>query len=159
MSRLTRRYRVLLAALLAVVGVAVGTVVSAPAAYASTPPPCGSLCDGKDPYFTYRDPYGNSYVCADSSSTPKFKVFELPNETIELRYSSKCQTTWARTGMVGVRIWVESYYDYDHTRLRSVASFTTTEDFRYTEMLDDAGLFNRACVQVPLGSAVCTDVF
>ncbi|GIM83972.1 hypothetical protein Sar04_14920 [Salinispora arenicola] len=111
---------------------------------------CGSKCDGKDPAsfrIYYEQLPHNYYTCAEDAWT--VDTAEDPIAGVELRYSSRCRTAWARAKTQGM-FKVESRY------LSGAHRITMTElaaNWRWTAMVDDAGLLARACLRTgPPGS-------
>jgi len=116
---------------------------------------CGNTCDYKDP-FRYKIYHGGCstcyHYCADDRNF--IDSYENPIAYVELWYSPRCRTAWAATTFVGFEIKVKSYYT--DGRLRAVASSITNENFRYSPMLNDAGLLAHGCIYVPFSALYCT---
>ncbi|WP_176730833.1 DUF2690 domain-containing protein [Micromonospora mirobrigensis] len=125
---------------------------------------CGSACDYKDPasYKIYYSGCSTCYhYCADDAITPTPTTsYDIRNSgaSIQLRYSPRCRTAWART----------TYYDYAYIKVESRYSNGTTRAVAgvdkwqgaspWTAMLNDAGLQARACManQGPMSGYTCT---
>ena len=73
---------------------------------------------------------------------------------VELRYSPRCATAWARTGYYWGGLKVESFYS--NGTLRRVQSIGTDPNHLYTQMVNDQGLLADACVREPYSSWICT---
>ncbi|MEU4378615.1 MULTISPECIES: DUF2690 domain-containing protein [Actinomycetes] len=124
---------------------------------------CGQVCDYKNPA-SYRIYYNSCttcyYYCADDAITPSPLANydkRTSSASIELRYSPRCRTAWARTTWGASYFYVESrYLSGSH---RATAGFTK-EDYgtNYTAMLNDADLQARACMpnHGPVTGTLCT---
>jgi hypothetical protein len=78
----------------AVAGLLVLTLLGQPAHAASGYPPCGPTCDGKDPQrdkLAYLSPYWYCYLDGTTVAQVEYGTWRA-----ELRYSNRCETTWAR---------------------------------------------------------------
>jgi uncharacterized protein DUF2690 len=117
---------------------------------------CGNYCDGKSPNARFWDDTSHVYYrCSDDAWTVR-KKSATNHPTIELRYSSKCQTAWARINNTSFAWKVDSFYANGSLRKTYKADLGTT----YTRMVNDTvGLEARACVYVPYGGWSCTSKF
>lgn len=105
---------------------------------------CGRSCDNKDPA-TYQLYDGHWYTCADDAFTVDVAWWDA--SYVELRYSPKCRTVWARsnhlvTDVCGVTI-TSMYLDGTG---RAAAYMPYTTGIGWTPMLDDAGLEGYASI-------------
>lgn len=107
---------------------------------------CGSKCDGKDPasfriYYEPPIPH-NYYTCGEDARTED--IAEDPISRVELRYSPRCRTAWARS------YTYDSIFKVDSRYLSGAHRTTMTEkgpsSWNWTAMVDDAGLEAQACV-------------
>ncbi|BCJ58019.1 DUF2690 domain-containing protein [Micromonospora endophytica] len=121
---------------------------------------CGSSCDGRNPQ-TYKIYYNGSayYTCAEDAVVPKSGTYTYktssPIGSVELRYSPRCRTAWARTTASYVSFKVDSrYLNGNHRRTES----GYTESGGYTLMVNDADLEARACYAAsgPISGWDCT---
>lgn len=132
-----------------------GTTPASAASY------CGSACDGKDPSgYLITAPGGpsNYYHCADDARTIYSVPADSSHPTVELRYSDRCATAWARVpygtaGAYGIQI---RSYSLNHTWRRTEGGTTSSSGSSWTPMVNDQGLLARACVLIPYGSWTCT---
>jgi tRNA A-37 threonylcarbamoyl transferase component Bud32 len=118
---------------------------------------CGSACDGKDPAtYLIQGPGGpgNYYHCADDAVTVEYAAGNNGTPSVELRYSLRCATAWARTGYYYDGLEVQSFYS--NGTLRRVQSIGTDPNHLYTQMVNDQGLLADACVREPYSSWICT---
>ncbi|WP_435206718.1 DUF2690 domain-containing protein [Micromonospora sp. bgisy143] len=101
---------------------------------------CGSTCDGKNPA-TYKIYYSGCtscyHYCADDATTVASNTSGI---TLELRYSPRCRTAWARVGSDFYYPTIRSYYSDGRVR----TSYSGFVDAYYTQMVNDAGLLARA---------------
>lgn len=105
---------------------------------------CGSSCDNKDPA-TYKNYYSSCSTCYYYCSDDAYTVYDAPDVPsgpwVELRYSPRCQTAWARAGGA----WtpqVNSYY-MSGSKRTSAGSVSASVD--WTKMLNDHNLLAEAC--------------
>lgn len=110
---------------------------------------CGRACDFENPQTYYVTPPGgpsNWYTCASDAITARTAYLPGGSRSgVELRYSPRCRTAWARQLRMTHRYYavhVRSYYVNGDRRT------TAYEDphVQYSVMLDDAGLKAAACV-------------
>ncbi|MEV6815364.1 DUF2690 domain-containing protein [Micromonospora sp. NPDC051296] len=113
---------------------------------------CGASCDGKDPQ-SFKIYYDGTryYTCAEDAITPKLSTGYLyrvssPLGNVELRYSPRCRTAWARTSAGAVRFKVVSRYTSGTHR----TTMTGASPASWTVMVNDANLEAQACYQ-PVG--------
>jgi hypothetical protein len=144
-----------------VLGTGMAVVVGAPAQAATFE--CGSACDFQDPAtFTVIHPNYGAIHCADDAVTAASTVVSKGNITLQLRYSARCRTAWARAygGYTDGRSYILALQD----NVRSVTVRTEwwpTGGNNWSLMMDDAGYCTRAQVYVmwtsttPLGSTGC----
>ncbi len=110
--------------------------------------PCGSRCDGKDPetYIGYQPPGGPSAWrnCAGDARTVASQRTG-GSLWVELRYSPRCRTAWARSNIVTapegwpVNTWVYSFRA-DGSFRKEVGIVDRNSDRAWTGMVNDAGL-------------------
>jgi Protein of unknown function (DUF2690) len=147
-----KRFMSVLGAVLVSVGLLV--VAADPAAAGSGYPPCLSACENQDPqyYQIYFDPNhpDHYYTCSADAST-KTWLAVTSDATAELRYSSRCETTWGRfTRATGccvtsfVDIITYSYYASGALRTAHRNSWGYGN---WTLMLDDHGYYNKVCLE------------
>ncbi|MBQ1018857.1 DUF2690 domain-containing protein [Micromonospora sp. D93] len=100
---------------------------------------CGSSCDGKDPYFKIYYNGNSYYKCSDDAQT----IYGVKNSSgsVELRYSPRCRTAWAKTAASDVVFKVVSRYTNGNYR----TSMSAYGPDGYTNMVNDAGLEAQAC--------------
>jgi hypothetical protein len=133
------RPKKLLAALAVISAVTVGAVVAvADPALAATG--C-SWCDGKDPanFQIQSGPY-DYYYCSDDAYTP-MEADDGVSVWIDLRYSPRCRTVWARSSSPSVHFWVERNSPH---RVEDVTSSWMGGTF-WTAMVYDGGYISRVC--------------
>jgi hypothetical protein len=127
------------------------------AARASGSDPCGRACDGKDPesYWIY-GPGGpsNWYKCSwDAITVRTIHPGPYPGDPwVELRYSPRCRTTWAR-GCCYANYAVRSYFKNGRYREVAYARGLNSSTKVYSAMLDDHNLLNEACVDFQIGGS------
>ncbi|MGR6322826.1 DUF2690 domain-containing protein [Micromonospora soli] len=99
---------------------------------------CGSSCDGRNPA-TYKIYYNGSdyYTCAEDAITAAQNTSGI---NLELRYSPRCRTAWARVSSDFYYPTVRSYYSDGRVR----TSYSGFAGSYYTMMVNDAGLLARA---------------
>lgn len=79
--------------LAAVVALISGLVVGVNATPAAANSGCGSICDGQDPESFTMDYNGNVITCALDAVTKKTaQVPQIGGQTVDLRFSNRCQT-------------------------------------------------------------------
>ena len=118
-------------------------------AAAAANPGCGRTCDFKNPQTYMITPPGgpsNWYTCAADAITAK-QAF-LPggsSEGVELRYSPRCRTAWARQVRMQryYAVLIRSYYKSGSLRTAAYEDGHVP----YSVMLDDAGLLAQACAE------------
>ncbi|MEU8021353.1 MULTISPECIES: DUF2690 domain-containing protein [Micromonospora] len=101
---------------------------------------CGATCDGKNPasYKIYSSGCSTCYhYCADDAVTAKSNTDGI---NLELRYSPRCRTAWARVSSDFYYPTVKSYYTSGAVR----TSYSGFAGAYYTPMVNDAGLLARA---------------
>jgi hypothetical protein len=144
----------LAASALLMTGLAVGAGAT-PAAAATSG--CGSSCDGKNPQTYTLDYNGSSITCGLDAVTKKSaQIPQNGGPTVELRYSPRCRTAWARTNGVNFRIYVYSYNT--NGSLRRTETTFVESGANYTLMVNDAGITAKACIVIPVsgGEQTCT---
>ena len=110
---------------------------------------CGNTCDGQDPS-TFR---WQAATCASDVRTVRTRTYST--YMVELRYSPRCATAWARTtNQPGYWIDVNSYYL--NGNLRRIESTMTNATYQWTPMVNDQGLLAEACIEVFFGDPLCT---
>ena len=146
----------LAASALLITGLAVGAdATSASAATATSG--CGSQCDGKNPQTYTIDYNGSSITCGLDAVTKKSaQIPEIGGPVVELRYSPRCRTAWARTNGINFQIYVYSYNTSGSLR-RTEGTFVEG-GANYTLMVNDAGYTAKACIVIPVtgGEQTCT---
>lgn len=143
------RARRLLAAFAVIAAVTVGAVVLvADPALAATG--C-NWCDGQDPasYKIWTGPY-DYYLCSDDAYTP-MEADDGVNIWIDLRYSPRCRTVWARTASLNVHFWVERK---SPARVEDATAGWMGVPV-WTAMVYDGGYLSRVCFEVYTGS-ICS---
>ncbi|MEV2239947.1 DUF2690 domain-containing protein [Micromonospora sp. NPDC049891] len=109
---------------------------------------CGSVCDGKNPQtFKIYTSYGNYYTCSEDAITPKSGSYTYYKSDatgeVELRYSPRCRTAWARTpSRRTLTIKVDSRHLNGNHRTTMIEY---SADSLWTAMVNDADLEARAC--------------
>lgn len=99
---------------------------------------CGRLCDNQDPLTFAPYPHSNVH-CADDVTTVR------QTEHVLLRYSPRCETTWALRNTVYWDLEV-IYSDYSNgTRRAAINAYAADTD--RSPMLDDHALLNFACIR------------
>lgn len=145
MRRLLRLSAAVLAGLLILTGL--GQPANAGSGYA----PCGPTCDGKDPanyVLYYLAPY---YYCSQDATT--VRSVQYGTWRAELRYSNRCETTWARlidlgTGSLLPRDILHVSKKGDGSTRRSDRNSYVPGGGNWTTMLDDHNLSNSVCLYV-----------
>jgi hypothetical protein len=124
---------------------------------------CGSYCDGKSPNTLFWDDYNHVYYrCSDDADTIYYVPAATNHPKVELRYSWKCQTAWARVpyAVEGYSMKVDSFYSSTGPRRLSYTSGTSRWGASWTPMVNDAYPYvARACIWIPYGSYKCTGKF
>lgn len=146
----------------AVTGAVAATLLSVGQASAATTY-CGSGCDGQDPAsYLVQGPGGpsNYYYCADDAVT----IFSVPGDGgqpgVELRYSDRCATAWARSyGSEGATYEIQLRSFYANGSWRRTESTNTQPGSSWTLMDNDQGLLAEACVYEPYGGWLCTKAY
>jgi hypothetical protein len=130
-----------------VVPLVVAVLVSVGAAPASAQASgCGFLCDDKDPdsFWVAVGQY-DGYNCSNDAITVavEYENVAYPQNggSIELRYSPRCRTAWARGGPHRY-IWVERKSPH---RVEDATGSTLSQSGVWTRMVNDAGMVSRAC--------------
>jgi hypothetical protein len=133
----------------------VGVLVTVGAAPASAQASgCGFQCDDQDP-LTYWVAVGqyDGYNCTNDAQTVLFSgasYNEDDNEwafKVELRYSPRCRTAWAKGTPQGT-IWVERKSPH---RVEDAPANLYDNFLHHTRMVNDAGMVSRACYAIPIG--------
>jgi hypothetical protein len=145
MRRLLRLSAAVLAGLLILTG------VGQPAQAGSGYPACGVTCDGKDPAnyaLSYLAPY---YYCSKDATTVRSVQYD--NWRAELRYSNRCETTWARLIDLGTGSLLPMDLYHISKNGNGTVRKSTRNDFvsgggNWTTMLDDHNLSNSICLNV-----------
>jgi hypothetical protein len=143
--------RLLAIACAGLVSAVVALIGGGPAAAGGGYPPCGSLCDGKDPqtFRIYFDPNNHPdhfYTCAGIASTKGRAATD--NVSVELRYSTRCETTWARATRTGGVFWdIIHYSKFPSGTMRRTVRNDFVDGASWTTMLNDHGLLNRVCIE------------
>jgi hypothetical protein len=105
---------------------------------------CGSACDAKDPKtYVYQGPGGPSQWTTCSADAVTVRSIREPGgsaDGVDLRYSPRCRTAWARKSGEVRFINVRSYFSNGNIRTAESA-----EQNNYTLMLNDAGFTADAC--------------
>lgn len=124
---------------------------------------CGDACNSQDPAtFTVIHPNYGAIRCADDAVTAASTYVSNDKITLQLRYSARCRTVWARAygGYTDGRSYILALQD----NIRSVTVRTEwwpTGGDNWSLMMDDAGYCTSARVYVmwtsnkPLGSTSC----
>jgi len=114
-------------------------------------PPCGPSCDSQDPATFYvHEPDGWWWKCMEDAQT----IFAGETQSVELRYSPRCETTWARVMNYVVSPYIVSYYP--NGKLRTWAGGFVNDSGDWSSMLDDHGYVNYACSVGEFGIDECT---
>ncbi|MFI1994084.1 DUF2690 domain-containing protein [Actinoplanes sp. NPDC020271] len=106
---------------------------------------CGSTCDGKDPN-NYK--YAGATCAADATTVRA--VYE-PGGTyagVELRYSPRCRTAWARWSNNAQLLSSISLYNYTSSgteRLHYILDGLDRASQAWGPMVNDAGYLSKAC--------------
>ncbi|WP_092381327.1 DUF2690 domain-containing protein [Micromonospora phaseoli] len=101
---------------------------------------CGAGCDGKNPatYKIYHSGCSTCYhYCSDDAKTVASNTDGI---SLELRYSPRCRTAWARVGSDFYYPTVRSYYLDGRVR----TAYSGFAGAYYTPMVNDANLLARA---------------
>ncbi|WBB48320.1 DUF2690 domain-containing protein [Verrucosispora sp. WMMA2044] len=101
---------------------------------------CGATCDGKNPatFRIYHSGCSTCYhYCSDDARTVASNNDGI---SLELRYSPRCRTAWARVGNDFYYPTVRSYYLDGRVR----TSYSGFAGAYYTNMVNDANLLARA---------------
>ncbi|MBX7269735.1 DUF2690 domain-containing protein [Micromonospora sp. Llam7] len=110
---------------------------------------CGASCDNKNPD-TFKIYYDGTryYTCAEDAITPQLSsgyVYRAssPSGSVELRYSPRCRTAWARTsaGWTAFKV-VSRHLNGNHRK--TIESYSEYGGV-WTNMVNDASLEARAC--------------
>ncbi|GIJ08729.1 DUF2690 domain-containing protein [Micromonospora andamanensis] len=110
---------------------------------------CGSSCDNRDPN-TFKIYYDGTryYTCAEDAITPKLSsgyVYRVssPAGSVELRYSPRCRTAWARTsaGWTAFKV-VSRHLNGNHRK--TIEGYSEYGGV-WTDMVNDANLEASAC--------------
>lgn len=121
---------------------------------------CGSSCDGANPATYTLDYDGSSITCSLDAVTEKSARYSDSEPLVELRYSPRCRTAWARTS--GYDYWIYVYsYDSSGTLRRTEDTFVEG-GANYTLMVNDAGYTAKACIADSPGAATprtCTAAY
>ncbi len=140
-------------ALLAALGIALTVLVGGVTSPAAAAPAggCGSTCEGQDPnqFRAYFD--GLGYTCAQDAVIMKTAKPEL-GVTVELKYSPRCHTAWAKVSSPYYEPEIVSYYTSGAVRTRH---YGRVSGGSWTLMTNDAGLLASACTYYGPTSA-CT---
>lgn len=106
-----------------------------------------SACENEDPntWRVWTGPY-DYYLCAtDAITVDTIPHTRAPSKYVELRYSPRCRTVWARSVGSGFEMGVERL---SPARTLSCCAASSTDQSsppkRWTNMLDDAGVVSRA---------------
>ncbi|MEV6815103.1 DUF2690 domain-containing protein, partial [Micromonospora sp. NPDC051296] len=109
---------------------------------------CGASCDNRDPQ-TFRIYYDGTryYTCAEDAITPTLSsgyVYRTssPLGSVELRYSPRCRTAWARTSAGNLTFKVVSRNANGTHRMTLTADSPPST---WTRMVNDASLEAQAC--------------
>jgi len=145
------RLRHALRAIGVVVVLATGGVMAlaSPAAAAG----CGSSCDGQSPYHTFYDATTDTpYTCANDAVT--LASIQAGGQTVELRYSARCGSAWARSHGLTYTIRVQR----DSPSAHADANAKSTGGDYWTAMVNTAGTGRaRACYKQTSSSVwACT---
>ncbi len=116
---------------------------------------CGATCDGKNPatFRIYHSGCSTCYhYCSDDARTVASNNDGI---SLELRYSPRCRTAWARVGNDFYYPTVRSYYLDGRVR----TSYSGFAGAYYTNMVNDANLLARAEASAgpPPGGRASTD--
>ncbi|MEU6402607.1 DUF2690 domain-containing protein [Streptomyces sp. NPDC046985] len=150
--RATRRARLaaLAVAVIAVpTGLTVGNAGTASAA-ALASKGCGSACNATDPSQpVWSSQLGATVTCSDDAYTAKQSALK-DGITLQLRYSPRCQTVWARFygGSGSKNTYVASvYYDGWSPAFESMTELPSQPTGRnWSDQMDDAGVTAKACI-------------
>lgn len=114
---------------------------------------CGWTCEGQNPAtFKIWSSSTAYHYCADDAATKEIASTGRPGDyTVELRYSARCRTAWARSASE-VHFWVERNSPYNYADAYPYIGGGSV----YTVMLNDAGYVSRACYDYPNGGVICS---
>jgi hypothetical protein len=128
-------------------------------------PGCGRECEGKNPAeYVWKGPGGpsNWYPCGNDAVTAREAYWPGGGPlAVELRYSPRCRTAWARASKF-YYLEAHSYYLNGKYRTYVFDYRNPYESYtRYTVMLDDAGLLADACIyyEAPWWDDICTSKY
>jgi hypothetical protein len=133
---------------------------------AAANPGCGYACEGEDPAsYLITPPGGPSYWyrCGDDAVTVREAYLPGGSSTkVELRYSPRCRTAWAR-GTTPFFLYTYSYWSRtshdDNYRTHTFAGrnlHVPSYTVHWTAMVNDAGLYARACMWTEGTGLDCT---
>jgi hypothetical protein len=147
--RATRRAR-LAALAVAVIAVPTGLVVGNAGTAAAAGGGCGSACNETDPSKpVWSSQLGATVTCANDAYTAKQSALG-DGITLQLRYSPRCQTVWARFygGSGNKATYVVSvYYPYWYPAYRGLTELPSQPTGRnWSDQMDDAGVTAKACI-------------
>jgi len=117
----------------------------------AAPAQAASFYEGYSPDALWTGNNGIKYRCSDDAQTVREAY--LPGGgplIIELRYSLRCRTAWARGKSLNY-VRVNGYYSNGAFRTFAEAGRNpnaSSSDMHWTVMLDDAGLLANACTEI-----------
>jgi hypothetical protein len=120
---------------------------------------CGNFCDGQDPQnYAAHLLDGSWAICADDAFSVYAGTFpDHPGPTVQLRYSPRCRTAWAK----GPYYFYLEVHSYDGSSLRRMEYAGRWRDApgdatHYTRMVNDKYLVAEACMYEDGWRAACT---
>ncbi len=143
-----RNVKVLFALVLTMVGL---TLVTATPAQAATSG-CGAACDYENPDDFYAFVDGTYAFCAYDPGVRtidvKYSQYNwASNDYVELRYSPRCRTVWARFRASTYQQDVILYSYYSNGNIRAWTKYSDVWwSQSWTAMLNDAGYQGKACL-------------
>jgi len=142
------RPAVIIVLLLSVLGLA--AVVAAPSASAATSG-CGNACNHQDPQ-TYQAfvPEVGTVTCGSDAVTAR-QPPTIMGRTLQLRYSTRCRTVWARLfgGMRLDRAWLRQWVvegGFGHWQYLDFYDFSDLQNHNWSFMWNDANVTISACI-------------
>jgi hypothetical protein len=116
-------------------------------------PPCGTVCDGKDPdtyKYVYNHQVPDGWVYCKTDAVNKQAPKTVEHATIQLRYSNHCETTWITINIdPGYTCVCDFYVVSYHGSVRRMTLKNPQVSYgNWTLMLDDHDNLNYGCVYV-----------
>ncbi|GAB2917251.1 hypothetical protein GCM10027280_00320 [Micromonospora polyrhachis] len=144
-------------------GLGITTATEAVANTRTSVPPasmaCRASCDYRDPssYRIYHSGCSTCYHYCNDDERILTTTDGGALGNIELRYSPRCRTAWARTGFSQVNIRIDSR-DRNGNHRATASSMVGDHGFNWSPMLDGTRFMVRACVSIfgPVTGQTCT---